>query len=158
MAERLASAYGVSLGIRDLRTGSAGTRAVVDHPIHNEAAVVIRCLGGDASNFEARRLTPRIASDADLILTMTAAHRDIVLELAPQLFGRTFTLAEAALIASRPDAQSIGDLRKLRPHLQKQRLRDVPDPIGQSSEIFSSVGAQIAEYLLPILELCRDRS
>ena len=50
---------------------SAGTRALVGHPIHPESVRVIERLGGDASNFSARRLTTKIASGADLILTMT---------------------------------------------------------------------------------------
>jgi protein-tyrosine phosphatase len=32
---------------------------------------------------------------------------------------------------------------------------DVRDPIGQSDDVFESVGAEIASLLPPILKLCR---
>jgi protein-tyrosine phosphatase len=128
---------------------------LVAHPIHHDAAVVLEKLGGVASNFAARQLTSRIASDADLVLTMTAAHRDVVLELAPHQLRRTFTLSEAARLVSACDARNIADLATLRPHLAAHELPDIADPIGQGKESFATVGSQIAELLPPILELCK---
>lgn len=32
---------------------------------------------------------------------------------------------------------------------------DIPDPIGQSPDVFAAVGQQIADLLPPVLELCR---
>jgi protein-tyrosine phosphatase len=131
---------------------------VIAHPIHYDAALVLEKLGGEASNFAARQLTSRIASDADLILTMTRAHRDTVLELAPRQLHRTFTLNEAARLASECNARNVADLAVLRPHLAAHELSDIPDPVGQSAEFFTMVGSQIADLLLPILELCRRSS
>jgi protein-tyrosine phosphatase len=128
---------------------------VIARPIHQDAALVLEQLGGDVSNFAARQLTSRIASDADLVLTMTRAHRDTVLELAPRQLHRTFTLNEAARLASVCNARNVADLATFRPHLAAYELSDIPDPIGQSAEIFTMIGAQIADLLPPILELCR---
>lgn len=153
-AERLAVAYANRFQIEDFITSSAGTRAVIAHPIHRDAALVLKKLGGDASNFAARQFTPRIAKDADLVLTMTKQHRDGVLRVAPRLLRRTFTLAEAAHMASAWDAQTIADLAGLRPHVARHEVFDIPDPVGQSSEVFASVGDQIADLLPPIIDLC----
>jgi protein-tyrosine phosphatase len=128
---------------------------VIAHPIHHDAALVLETLGGDASDFAARQLNPRIASDADLVLTMTRAHRDAVLELAPHRLHRTFTLSEAARLATVHNARSVADLAALRPHLAAHELTDIADPIGQGAEHFAMVGSQIADLLPPILELCR---
>lgn len=128
---------------------------MIDHPIHPNAARVLQHLGGDASDFAARQLTPKIASDADLILTMTRVHRDAVLELAPNRLRSTFTLSEAARLASEFDARGIADLAALRPHLSALELPDIADPIGQSEEVFGVIGVQIADLLAPILELFR---
>jgi protein-tyrosine phosphatase len=128
---------------------------VIGHPIHPDAAVVLDELGGDASNFAARQLKTKIATAADLIITMTSAHRDIVLEAAPRRLWRTFTLAEAARLASMEGAESLADLAALRPHLTANDIADIPDPIGQSPEVFAAIGAQIADLLPPILEVCR---
>ena len=155
MAERLAAAYNARFKVPDFSASSAGTRALVAHPIHDDAAHVLKKLGGDSSNFAARQLTSKIASGADLVLTMTRAHRDAVLELAPRQLHRTFTLSEAARLVSECSARNVADLAALRPHLAAQELPDIPDPIGQSAEFFAMVGSQIADLLPPILELCR---
>lgn len=133
---------------------SAGTRAVIGHPIHDKAAVVLQKLGGDPSGFAAQQLSEKLASKADLVLAMTRGHRDKILGVAPRLLKRTFTLAEAAAIASHPEAKTIGDLALLRPLTATQSLVDVPDPIGQDAEVFEAVGAQIAALLPPVVELC----
>jgi protein-tyrosine phosphatase len=154
-AERLAAAYSARFQVPDFSASSAGTRAVVGHPIQRDAALVLEKLGADVSNFAARQLTSRIASDADVVLTMTTAHRDTVLELAPRQLHRTFTLGEAARLASECNARNVADLAALRPNLAGHELSDIPDPLGQSAEYFSMVGSQIAALLPPILDLCR---
>jgi protein-tyrosine phosphatase len=89
---------------------------------------------------------------------MTRAHRDAVLELAPRQLHRTFTLSEAARLASECNARNVADLAALRPQLAARELSDIPDPLGRSTEFFAMVGSQIADLLLPILELCRRSS
>ena len=154
-AERLAAACAAELGIPDFTASSAGTRAVIGHPIHRDAAVVLDNLGGNTSGFAARQLTSKIASTADLVIAMTSTHRDIVLEAAPRQLRKTFTLTEAAALASMEGAQTLEDLAVLRPHLGAHEMADIPDPIGHSPEVFAAVGSQIAGLLTPILELCR---
>jgi len=128
---------------------------VIGHPIHRDAAVVLEKLGGDASGFAARQLKPKIASSADLIIAMTSVHRDIVLEAAPRQLSRTFTLTEAATLASMDGAETLADLAALRPLLTANEMADISDPIGQSPEAFAAIGSQIANLLPPILEVCR---
>ena len=154
-AERLAVAYAGQHGIADFTASSVGTRAVIGHPIHPDAATVLEEMGADASDFAARQLKSKIASAADLIITMTGAHRDVVLEAAPRQLWRTFTLTEAARLASVDGADTLTDLAALRPHLTANDIADIPDPIGQSPEVFAAIGSQIANLLPPILELCR---
>jgi protein-tyrosine phosphatase len=155
IAERLSVLFAERLQVPDFAASSAGTRALVGHPIHPESVRVIESLGGDASNFSARRLTTKVASGADLILTMTREHSNIALETAPRQLRRTFTLAQAARLVTDFAPASVADLGALRPHLAANERWDVGDPIGQSPEFFAEVGAQIADLLPPILELCR---
>jgi protein-tyrosine phosphatase len=143
------------LNVPNFRASSAGIHAVIAHPIHHEAALVLEGLGGDASRFAARQLTSTIVCDADLVITMTKAHRAAVLELAPRQLHRTFTLSEAARLASDYHARNVADLAALRPQLVTRELVDIPDPIGQSRESFAMIGSQIASLLPPILELCQ---
>jgi len=129
---------------------------VIDHPIHPDAARVLEHLGGNPTNFAARQLTPKIAAAADLILTMTRAHRDAVLELAPQKLHRTFTLAEASRLISEHRVRAVADLAAKRSLLTADDSLDIPDPIGQSPEVFAEIGSQIAHLLPPILEVCQS--
>jgi protein-tyrosine phosphatase len=126
--------------------------------MHPEAAPVLERLGGDSSNFTARQLTAKIASAADLILTMTRAHRDAALELAPHRLHRTFTLSEASRLISEHGAKTVADLAARRSLLTADELLDIPDPIGQSSEVFAEIGEQIAHLLPPIFEVCQPVS
>ncbi|WP_308206904.1 low molecular weight phosphatase family protein [Mycolicibacterium hippocampi] len=152
-AERLAAAHGADHGASDFGVSSAGTRAVVGHPIHSDAALVLESLGGDVSDFSARQLTPKILAGADLVLTMTRAHRDAVLERAPQKLHKTYTLCEAARLASECGAKTIADLPALRSLLPADKSLDILDPIGRDKEVFSMVGSRIADLLPPVLEL-----
>ena len=154
-AERLAAAYAARHGVFDVTTSSAGTRAVIGHPIHQDAARVLDPMGADTANFAARQFTLKIATKADLVIAMTREHRDVVLETAPRQLRRTFTLIEAARLTTEFGALTISDLAALRPRLAANEPLDIPDPIGQSPEVFAAVGSQIAGLLPPIIELCR---
>ena len=154
IAERLAVAYASEMAVPDFSASSAGTHAVVGHPMHTESAIVLRELGGDPSGFAARHLTAKVAGRADLILAMTAAHRDRVLELCPHKLNRTFILTEASRLASDFGAGNYEDLAQFRPRLSARDRLDVADPIGRDSTVFEAIGTQIAELLLPIVRLC----
>jgi protein-tyrosine phosphatase len=154
IAERLSAKWATQMNVHGFSASSAGTRAVIGHPIHPHAMAALEALGGDPSDFAARQLTPKIALSADLILTMTRAHRDVVLELAPRQLQRTFTLSEAARLASQHSAQSISDLATLRPHLSSTDTPDIADPIGQNAEFHSVIAEEIATLLTPVLNLC----
>ena len=154
-AERLTAANIAQVEGTNVVTSSAGTRAVIGHAIHPEAAPVLERLGGDPSDFVARQLTAKIASAADLILTMTRAHRDAVLELAPHRLHRTFTLAEASRLISEHGARTVPDLAARRSLLIADETLDIPDPIGQSPEVFAEIGSQIAHLLPPIFGVCQ---
>jgi len=154
-AERLFVAHSGLHETPVLYASSAGTRAVIDHPIHPQAAHVLEHLGGDPSNFTARQLTAKIASTADLILTMTRAHREATLELAPHRLRRTFTLREASRLISEHGARTVAELAARRSLVASDELLDIPDPIGQSPEVFAEIGSQIAHLLPPIFEVCQ---
>lgn len=156
LAERLAVAHARRLEISGFSASSAGVRAVVGHPIHPHAAHVLRQLGGNASDFAARQLTAKIAADADLVLTMTKAHRDAVLEVAPRQLRRTFTLSSAARLVSDFKARTFDDLAALRPRLPTDEMLDIPDPVGQGQEFHTLIGSEINALLPPVLQLWRN--
>ena len=168
MAERLGRAYlDDVLGpeASAVRLVSAGTRAVVDSTMHPHSALVLQGFGGEPGNFRARQVTADMANSADLILTMTRAHRGEVLEVAPRALSRTYSLREAAAILDLTDERIDLPLgapaergRALVQALAAGRSRrrsgaddDVPDPIGLPLEVHQEVGEVIAATLLPLL-------
>ncbi|MGE2836571.1 low molecular weight phosphatase family protein [Mycobacterium sp. SMC-4] len=157
-AERLAVAAAARMQIPAFVAHSAGTRAVIGHGIHKEAGRVLERLGGDVGGFTARQLSPKIAGGADLILAMTRAHRDIVLELAPRKINVTFTMREAFRLITERGALSLGDLSEARSQLSAGAWQDVRDPIGESAEVFDAVGEEIFRLLPPILGLVASDS
>jgi protein-tyrosine phosphatase len=101
-----------SAGLAAWGGGSASPNAV-------EAAAE---LGGDLGGHESQPLTEALVSQADMILTMTAAHRDAILGQFPEAGGRVAMLA--------PDR------------------RDVIDPIGGPLETYRKCARQIHGHLV----------
>lgn len=84
MAEALARKIAKRRGIEDLNVSSAGTNAWDNVPATDEALLVGMERDIDLTGHRARKLTPAIVSEADLIFVMTPAH----LEQVKQLGGR----------------------------------------------------------------------
>lgn len=73
---------------------SAGTAALVGHPMDERAADHARRLGADPTAHRARQMTVDDVRGADLILTASRAHRRAVVESVPRASRITFTLRE----------------------------------------------------------------
>lgn len=84
MAEALARKIAARRGIEDLSVSSAGTNAWDNVPATDEALLVGMEREIDLTPHRARKLTPEIVSEADLIFVMTPGH----LEQVKQLGGR----------------------------------------------------------------------
>lgn len=167
-AERLTRAYAehVLSDPSQLTAASAGTRAVVGHPIHPSAVPVLQSLGGDPAGFAAQHLDEEHVARADLVLTMTGGHRRTLLGANPRALARTFTLREAAALLreiSVHDLPNASDLTRrgkaLVAALNVQRAvrgtagrgDDITDPIGLDQQMFQRIGGDIAEPLLELL-------
>ncbi len=168
LSERLGRAYladslGDSAG--EVRLESAGVEAVVGSVMHPDSALVLGGLGGEPGDFLARQLVDDMAIDADLVLTMTRAHRREVLRGAPRALARTFTLREAAdlvglldedlelsgeLAAERARAL-VSELNAARAQRRSGEGDDIRDPINQPLEVHQEVGEAIAAALIPLL-------
>jgi protein-tyrosine phosphatase len=151
IAERLTRALAAEHGLHELTAESAGTRALVGFGVEPLAAQTITGLGGDASDFRARRLKPEMIDGADLILAMTEQIRDDIAALAPDAAARTFTLLQAYRIAKVTGARTIADLDAARNDLTLVGRENIPDPVGLSPAKYCAAGDRIAEALVPLL-------
>ncbi|MBX3425040.1 MAG: threonylcarbamoyl-AMP synthase [Pirellulales bacterium] len=106
---------------RGVVVASAGIAASAGGPAAVEAIDVMRSAGLDISGHQSQPLTEKLAQHADLLLTLTAAHRHAILRRWPDAAARTHTL--------RPDGG------------------DIADPIGGPVEVYQQCAAQIEQAL-----------
>lgn len=93
------------------------------------AAALLSERGIDVSTHRAMQLTANDVRHSDVILTMTAAHREKLIALFSDAKDKTFTLADYA--AGKPD--------------------DVADAYGKPMDFYRAMAAQVEAYLGPAL-------
>jgi protein-tyrosine-phosphatase len=108
----------------------------------------------DTSGFRSRRLTTAILEDADLVVTMEAAHRTFILDDHPAMFRKVFTLGQLA--KGIEDAPAGLDREALLAHLGATRRNadpalDVADPYRRGPEAASGCVALLEELLRTVL-------
>jgi protein-tyrosine phosphatase len=127
---------------------SAGTLGPPGLPMEQHAAAELVRLGGDPTGFRSARLDDRTLGDQDLVLTATKAIRTEVLQRAPRLMRRTFTLRELAqIVAARgPGGLPLRELVAAAAAHRTSASRDVDldDPMGRSAEVHRRVADEIA--------------
>lgn len=150
---------------------SAGTHAMVGHPIEESAAERLVSSGGEASDFGARQLSEGILAEVDVVLAMTEEHRTAVASMSPRMLKRAFTIREFAAIITEVeadpsieipygcDAATVSErwdqLRKvavLKRHTARTRLNgvlDVEDPFRRGDAAFDAM----VDDIKPLLEV-----
>ena len=94
-----------ALADTSIEVTSAGTGALVDHPIHESSARRLDAAGVPSSDFAARQLTPEMVKAADLIVAATREHVGGAAQLHPSALRKGFALLDLAdLIDGVPDA------------------------------------------------------
>jgi sulfate adenylyltransferase len=132
---------------------SAGTHAKDGQPINPDMVAVLPA-DLDTSAFRSRRLTTALLEDADLVVTMEAAHRTFVLDDHPAMFRKVFTLGQLARALGLAPAGL--DRDGLLAHLGTTRRNadpalDVPDPYRRGAEAASGCVARLEELLNTVL-------
>ncbi len=115
--------------------GSAGVAAMPGQPASPEAKAVLKEWGIDLSRHRSRPLTQALVDAADWLVVMTAGHAQVVKAVFPAARERVRLLTDF----------SAGRMPE-----------DVPDPIGQSVDVYrftrDRIDRAIADVLLAVLE------
>jgi protein-tyrosine phosphatase len=163
-------AVGGFAGLSGVTVSSAGTSALVGEPISPPMAALIASDGADAKGFAARQLTADIVMAADLVITMTNAHRSETVAMLPVAVQRTFVLGELAHMlhgvdqadvthVTGPAASTAERLRALVTIAKRNRTpgvdpdEDIVDPYGRSKSIYAESFQQVRDALEPIVRL-----
>jgi protein-tyrosine-phosphatase len=137
----------------DMLFGSAGTHGSAGGRANPEIAAALPA-DLDSSAFRSRRLTTALLEDADLVLTMEAAHRTYILDEHPRLFRKVYTLGQLArALARAPEGL---DRDALLAHVAATRTHadpalDVPDPYRRGPEAAAGCVARLDELLRTVL-------
>lgn len=107
---------------------SAGIAAVPGQPAAAHAIEAMAAYGASLEGHRSRSLDRDLVDAAWLILTMTQDHKESVLRLFPQAQERVYTLGEFA-------GEPFGP------------AWEVPDPYGQSAEVYRSTGEALRRAL-----------
>ncbi len=116
----------------DLEVSSAGTSAIPGLKASEHAVQAVRRWGLDLSGHRSRGTQDVLLRDMDLILTMTARHKEQLLSHWPDLAGRIFTLGEYA-----------------------GTNQDVPDPFGGPLSAYEQTASSLEAMLQKVVERIR---
>lgn len=146
-------------GIGGISVESSGVSGWEDSPPTPEAADALREYGLDVSEHRARLLDRTTVESAELVVGLSAEHRDAVAELVPEAAARAFTLKELVHLLEAAGAEpedgtpdqmlqaSVSAAAGLRASDPSFRLldEDVVDPLGLGIETFRAVAWEIED-------------
>jgi protein-tyrosine phosphatase len=170
MRHHLDSTAGGIAGLTGVDVASVGTSALVGEPISPPMAALLTEAGAPVENFAARQITPEAVRAADLILTMSSAHRRQTVTLVPAAVQRTFVLGELEHMLSHVDAAEVtvvaggatssGERLRATVALAKRYrtpgvdpAEDIVDPYGRSDAVYATSFRQIQAALEPLMRL-----
>lgn len=152
---------------------SAGVSAWGGLPISGHTAQVLMEHGFN-SPLESNEITPDVIEWADLVLTMTFAHKEVLVRQFPEAMEKIFTLKEYAQMMEFNDEQEckekwafISEMqlkRALNQELSKEELEklnryetagtdyDIDDPFGGTLDTYRETAVQIEQAILKIIE------
>jgi protein-tyrosine phosphatase len=147
---------------------SAGTNALVGHPVAQPMADLLTANGFPPDGFAARQLTPEHIEEADLVLALSRMHRTRVVEQVPGAVRRTLTLSELGRLSStvppgavtgQDDAARLAALVPAalgeRPRHVGVRTDDVVDPWGQAMTVYRRSYEQVLGALTTVMAAMR---
>lgn len=124
-----------------IKVASAGLQAFSGDTATEQTMDALAELGLDGTGHRSRRVHPLLLEKYDLILAMTASHKQQLLHLAPELSDKIFLLKE---FAER-------ELQGQEPGEWIEKVYDVSDPFGQSLEVYRQSRDEINQAVLAMV-------
>lgn len=118
-----------------VKVKSSGTSVYVSLPASDNAIEAVRELGLDLTGHRSQKLNIDMLREADLVLTMTRAHKAHILNIIPDAKEKVFTLVEYAT---------------------NDQEGDISDPFGYDLETYKRCRDEIIKYLEMAVKKIRD--
>lgn len=135
--------------VPEITVSSAGTRAMVGHPMFDISQEIARSYGAEnTATHRARQLTETMLEASDLVLTMTREHRREVVELSPRVVRRTFTVREFARLAEATTEEALVSQIGPGGELSAEKLRATVEAATFSRSILPPVVDRTSEDVL----------
>ena len=133
------------------RIASAGIAGFEGSAATSEAIEAAAERGVDISGHVARRLTPSMADEADLVLCMASEHRDAIRYEQATAGSKTFTLKELTrLLEAAPDNGDVGariaSAAARRSDADPAPDADVADPLGMPMETYRELARELEDW------------
>ena len=157
-----------------ISVSSAGVMAMTGDPMTPQSADAMTLRGFTPTKHISQDLTPKMLEEADLVLTATLEHRSELARMLPKASKYSFTIDEFARLTSflMADPEFQVEFKKkakeTREHYLKRAMqeavllrgmvptnldpKDVIDPYGESTKVYS----QVAEHIEGSLEIIVD--
>lgn len=154
LAEQLLRTALTNAGI-PAQVSSAGTHAMVGHPMTSEAAALAVHHGAPEQSHSAKQLTTDLIKGADLVLTATREHRGEVISLHPRASRFAFTLNQFARLVTAGTGivetpltlteclAEVAASKGLNPPPPSPADDDIEDPYHRSTAVYDRVAQQI---------------
>lgn len=119
-----------------VKVKSSGTSVYSSLPASDNAIEAVRELGLDLTGHRSQKVNIELLREADLILTMTRAHKNHILNIIPDARNRVFTLVEYATDG---------------------KEQDILDPFGYDLETYKKCRDEIMKYLEMVVKKVGNR-
>lgn len=150
-----------------ITVSSAGTHALVGHPIDPSSGRLMDSVGIDSGEFRSRQLTRELAENADLILCFEEEQRNNIVDMAPAVVRRTFLVTDFAnmcLYCAQHDlVKGLTVQERLNSVIEASSFirpmipapRDVEDPFTKDFPVFRKAANQTNKAIWIILNSMR---
>mgnify|MGYP000988672084 FL=1 len=122
---------------KNIFSSSAGIRAYEGEKANEKSILLLNARGIDISSHRAKQLTADIIANSDIILTMTAYHKDIIINSVPEAENKVYTLKEYAYIINGEE-------------INKNNL-DIADPYGMDYNAYETSMKEIETEIKKII-------
>jgi protein-tyrosine phosphatase len=149
---------------------SAGTRALVDHPMDSGSRALLKGVGRQGEGFRARQLTKELVEDADLILAAAREHRSAAARTHPSALRKAITIRDLADLLEGLTAADIRARGEPGPWVTqvlkaalarraivpaRQEKVDIVDPVGQPPSVFRKMADEVDDALRIVIPVLR---